>query len=1061
MITLSLSLAAVLFSASPAAGPAEELAIQTSTFQAAIADGQLCSLRDAAGNVLVEPGEKPSPIAFHDAAGQHPGQAASAPGQIGPGQKATCRYGQFADRGEAAAEGEWGVDAGSGDLTVAQHCRSTSPGVWGVSWSIGRIPAQYAIIVPGHSGVRLDQHSPGDRHTFDYPMGWEAQLVIVEGPDHGFYVWSDDTAGRYKRLVIERGPAGWELTLTTLADAPFDRLTECRSAPWRLNVYQGDWRVPARRYRQWMQAHFQATPLAGQRPAWVSQIRACVIMGLEPKVLESLVGRFDPPQTLLYLHTWRAAGYDRNYPDYEAVLPEFEPFLTRARQLGFRVMLHTNYFGVDPLHADYARFEPFQVRSPWGKHERLWWLWDRADPVIRFAYINPARRAWREHFVKAMVGVCRRFPVDALHLDQTLCIYNDHNGRIDGMSMLEGNLALHRELRAALPEVALSGEGLNEVTCGQEAFAQRHAWGLNHADGEWDKARLHCAHPISSYLFLPFTRIYGYLGYAPPSNDQLYAAWNEAYEHWGVIPTLKPHSRDMQRPSSFTRQLFDEVAFYQRRRPEIDLEGPWPAEVAFPLRTADGQPALRTCDGRLTCAGQTISRTVRDVNQVATAGTIPGWRAYDERRLLGLNPEHWYPVFDAPRDAQAFHVAQVPEGILVEEVVNRPELAVIRTRPVVRVVADLLAELRRAVCGSRVAGVPPREATGPLRGADGGLFITEGQTLNSHPAWKAQVTDPRTGRAAANGIGPAFARFALDLPKAGTLHFRSMIGLGKNATGPGRSDGVTFGLLARGGDRELRREIHQVREQEQPLELDLTPLAGRRITLELTVGPGPKGHASFDWARWHSPRVEQQESRQGPLAVAGPGHWATALVGSGRTTLARQGLLWVAEVPSPGALCLLRDEPPVVTVPADVARLPRLVVMVSDSGLMLDNPPVAGISPATAVIGGVKRSGLRAHPPDHGRTMAYLPMRLPSQPAVFRTFVGVAGGKSTGVVFRVEVNGRELARRRMLSEPWEEITADLAPWAGQPVVLALMTDSDGPFSYDWAHWAEPRIDPKP
>ena len=88
-------------------------------------------------------------------------------------------------------------------------------------------------------------------------------------------------------------------------------------------------------------------------------------------------------------------------------------------------------------------------------------------------------------FTEAMVELCRHTQADALHLDQTLCIYNDHNGRIDGLSMLQGSIQLHRQLREALPQVALSGEGLNEVTCRYEAFAQRHVWGLDHAQGHF------------------------------------------------------------------------------------------------------------------------------------------------------------------------------------------------------------------------------------------------------------------------------------------------------------------------------------------------------------------------------------------------------------------------------------------------------------------------------------------------------------------------------------------------------------------------------------------------
>ena len=55
-------------------------------------------------------------------------------------------------------------------------------------------------------------------------------------------------------------------------------------------------------------------------------------------------------------------------------------------------MLHVNYFGVDPKHPLYEQFERYQVRDPWGDHDRQWWIWDRAEPEIRFAYINPACR---------------------------------------------------------------------------------------------------------------------------------------------------------------------------------------------------------------------------------------------------------------------------------------------------------------------------------------------------------------------------------------------------------------------------------------------------------------------------------------------------------------------------------------------------------------------------------------------------------------------------------------------------------------------------------------------
>jgi hypothetical protein len=78
-----------------------------------------------------------------------------------------------------------------------------------------------------------------------------------------------------------------------------------------------------------------------------------------------------------------------------------------------------------------------------------------------------------------------------------------------------------------------------------------------------------------------------------------------------------------------------------------------------------------------------------------------------------------------------------------------------------------------------------------------------------------------------------------------------------------------------------------------------------------------------------------------------------------------------------------------------------------------------------------------------------------------KTWIGIRdGSKSTGVVFSVEVNGGQVAQRRMLPGRWEQVEVDLSSWKGKPIVLSLTTDSDGPYSFDWAHWGEPRLEPQ-
>ena len=1050
---------ALLLASSAALAADQPLEISTKTLKASFSNGSLSSLTDFAGGVYVRPPNEANGLAIHSTDATHRATAAGGENGRVAGGRVLRRYGDFTDLDGADASCTFRIDPSTGDLILSQRCSSPAKGVWGLSWQVADVPLDYAIIVPGRSGVRLTRTTPGREHQFDYPIGWEAQLVIIEGQEGGFYVWAEDVEGRFKRLVVERGDDGWRLTLVTVNFAPFDELTACESVRWHLNVYQGDWRVPARRYRDWAEAHLHPTPIAQQEPGWVKDVRTMVVMGMDADVLEALSKRLDPNETIVYVPGWRRAGYDRDYPAYDEPLDQLKPFVALAHQLGFRVMLHVNYFGVDPLNPLYEKFEPYQVRDPWGQHEKQWWLWTRAEPEIRFAYINPALKAWRDHFTGAMARLCRDYEIDALHLDQTLCVYNDHNGLIDGMSMIEGNIALHRQLREALPQVALSGEGLNEITYRYEAFAQRHAWGLNHVDGTWNRRWLELSHPISSYLLRPYTIINGYLGCAPPTSGQLYAAWNEAYEHWGVIPTLKPSLSQIHEPAGFSRQFFDEAAFWQEQRLEIDLEGPWPESVAFPFRTADGRRAVRTADGRFVCGQEEISRTITGVGELEASGRIPGWRAYDQRRLFGLDPDHWYPYFDEPRDPDIFHVAEMPQDLVAEAVISWGELAMVRTRTRTTIVADLASMLDRARCGSRPFEGEPLEMTGPLASPDGAHFQSHGDTVFAHPPWMARRTNPDTGRVESGGTGVAFARFTIKLPPEGRIRFLAEVAMDEGALGPDRTDGVTFGVAARSDDHELKRELHNATDERRSLELDLTPLAGQPVTVELTVHPGPNRSPSFDWARWFQPRIERDVQKEGTLAVAGSDLWEIALTTNGTLEIESDEHAQRVLASLPGTLLFLNKRPAAVGLPVELVGQSRLVGFVANTGAAIESLGVAGVRPGPGVVGGVQRNGLHVHPPNQGRTIAQLPMTLPDNPAVIRSWIGIRdGSQSTGVVFTVEVNGGEVARRRMLPGKWEVLSADLSRWAGTPVVLSLVTDSEGPYNFDWALWGEPRIE---
>lgn len=1025
--------------------------------------GTVVSLTDAKGTVYARSATSDGLCALRTLGGDIP--ASEAAGGGATALPATLNLLPTAPPATALAMTVAG-DAKAGELIIQQTGQAPA-GLHGIQWGIAGIPLDYDIIVPGYSGIKLTRTTPGNQFQFSYPMGWECQFVIVQGPAGGFMVRADDPTGQYKNLRVFRRNDSWSLGFDSQNKAPFADKKSITSVKWRLGLTGPRWQEAANRYRQWAADNFQLTELAKQQPVWAKDMRALVICGMELDRLDALAATMDPRQTMLYVPNWRRDGYDRNYPDYTAV-PELQPFLDKAHALGFRVMLHVNYFGCDPKNPLYAQFEPYHVREPFS-HEPLWWTWPQKGlkpgekPDIKFAYINPASKAWRDLFVGRMKELCAKYPVDALHLDQTLCIWNDDNGPVDGMTMLEGSLAEHRELREALPNVALSGEGLNEITCRYEAFAQRHARGLNHSEGTWDRPLLQMAHPISSSIMRPFTIINGYLGGANPGKDQLYAAWQQAFTRWGVIPTYCwPSVAQLQSPDGFGKQLLDEIRFFQSERVDPDPGGAWAADTLFPYRTASGGSASYVDDSgwRLVSGQRTIARTVTGVSEVTTTGMIPGWLAYDDKSLFGLHKDAWYPLLDQPRNQSAFHLASLPPGLEISRLTDSDDMAVIGAADPDNTlwVSELAGEGR---CGYTVPVGKGVEVAGVLNTSDAGASaVANGRDMWLHPPWKATQKNPETGVLEATGTGDVYCTVQVALPADSSPQFVSQVYMDPGAIGEGKTDGVTFTVEATAGAVSRKAQLHTAVSEPQPLNLDLREFAGRKVTLRLSGNPGPKRSATFDWARWAEPRITLQRSVPSSLTVVSPRPWQTALGSSGPVTLTAAGpQTYRLHCALPGTIYLLNRPLQDVAVPSDLTEVSFIRSFVSPSGVPLLNPQYAAAGVADAAVGEVSKHGFSAHPPQQGQTRMDFPLRLPAEACRFRCAIGLRdGSKSAGCSFIVEANGQELARQSMLPGKWEALDVDLSAYAGKAVVLSLVTDAEKDFGFDWAIWGEPRLE---
>ena len=436
------------------------------------------------------------------------------------------------------------IDPITHDLLIDMEGVSDTPGVVGMQWGIGYLDIRkLSIIAPVDGGRVIDATSSAYYHDYFYPgsglPGWEAQLAIIQGERGGFYIRNTDNTFQFKRFICDRPENGLALNFGTYNQAPFDSHTTGQSRLWRFNTYAGDWRVPARIYRDWMEQAFQPQRLSDM-PAWMEDITLVVGSakgGPTPEhatLPDRLAELVEPQKTLLFVGTWAdggewwTEGKESHLPDY-IPKPELKRFVEVSKQYGFRVMLYLIVQGFSPNHPLYPDFQQYQYRDTWtGELLGAYWNTPPTHPAThRQAFISPASSKYRKLLVERLKSVWEEHSVDGFFLDTSHFVINDGNGLIDGLNMAQGMALLHKELAEAMPGIALGGERLHEATFAHESFAQRPLL----------TDRLE-PHPISAFLFSPFVHAIGFGPTVPHHDPALHHEILRYGEIWDVIPTL-------------------------------------------------------------------------------------------------------------------------------------------------------------------------------------------------------------------------------------------------------------------------------------------------------------------------------------------------------------------------------------------------------------------------------------------------------------------------------------------------------------------------------------------
>jgi hypothetical protein len=459
------------------------------------------------------------------------------------------------------------VDPQSGDILVEPSAYSSRSGVLACRWNVLGLRSDLQLVAPFFQGIKLplDDALIADTH-WAWPMYWEAGLAILQAKQGGIWVHTQDNRYRYKALKVGSKGQSHQLGLDTQAYGPVENNLSAGGLAWRINVFAGDWRVPAEQYRGWLWDAYELRAEEERRPDWLGDVKLAVSWCPgDGAVLDALAKRVRPQDCLIHFPNWRTDPYDENYPSYTAS-DAARAFIEKGQALGFRMMPHFNAIDMDPSHPSYAYVRDFQYRGIERQDLKGWsWYQGRGLGVPEsnasrqanrdkkvMVKVHPGLSMWRSILGQQILQASQALDLDSVFIDVTLVTQNLHNCFVEGMTASEGMKRLIRHVAELGKGLVVGGEGLNEITMQGQSFAQAHLFKSWHSSVAGLERTGGCA--LNDLLFGRLCRTIGYANLGGRNEDQ--ALRMKMHLEHGAIPTVTIRSaQEIVKPNPAVEQM--------------------------------------------------------------------------------------------------------------------------------------------------------------------------------------------------------------------------------------------------------------------------------------------------------------------------------------------------------------------------------------------------------------------------------------------------------------------------------------------------------------------------
>lgn len=453
------------------------------------------------------------------------------------------------------------IDEETGDILIEPSTWTMQGAIAGLGMNIPGMRKDLQVVAPFQQGVKLPLTHPQMEGKYaSWPREWEAGLLVLDGGDSGFTVQSWDDHYLFKAVKIGREENSHVVQFITLAPGPLEEKRCVGNVCWRISAYEGDWKVPVLRYRDWYWKAYSLTETAKLRPDWLDDLRLAVSWcPTDPALLDALAEKIDPKFVFLHVPHWRTSLYDQDYPTFQPD-KKGKAFILKAREMGFHCAPHANTCQMSPDHPFFFEARDFCTRSPMDLRWGGWtWLpvegWGNFGPPQSYSHmashkdwnvlvnVHLAWSPWRRQLTRQIASLIEELRLDSIFVDVALHIANSDNAYLEGLSFAEGSLKLIRELVDLAPGFCVSGEGRNEISTQFLSVTQFHLYNFAHRyaiEGEDVSWVLDGTLPVNDLLFKGLARGIGYnYGQGDNRRDMIDATLKQ-----GAIPTLIFNTED-------------------------------------------------------------------------------------------------------------------------------------------------------------------------------------------------------------------------------------------------------------------------------------------------------------------------------------------------------------------------------------------------------------------------------------------------------------------------------------------------------------------------------------